>query len=138
MGSTFVLGCVAAGAVGAGGWVNVWSRIERGAVRRVEFSDKRNARARKIPPNHQLAFVSRLPACLVPRMASAELVTPPKLAARPPPFPACSRMTATRSTLSMASSAMRIFESISWGTEARPKRARNDYVSTQYRVTYVG
>ena len=112
IGSTFVFGCAGTGAVWAGGWLNVWSRIERGPLRRDEASDSRNARPINSPPHHQLILVSRLPACLVPRMASAELVTPPKLAAKPPPFPACSRMAATRITQSIASSVMRILESI--------------------------
>jgi hypothetical protein len=45
-------------------------------------------------------------------MASAELVTPPKLAANPPPFPACSKTAATRITLSMKRSVRRILEII--------------------------
>ena len=73
-----------AGAAAAGG-ANVWSSTERGARLRVDISVRTNERPRKMPPPHQLAFVNRLPACRVPRSELAELLTPPKVAAMPPP-----------------------------------------------------
>jgi hypothetical protein len=39
----------------------------------------------------------------VPSSESAELLTPPKLAARPPPFPLCKRMAAISTRLSRMS-----------------------------------
>jgi hypothetical protein len=65
-----------------------------------------------MPPHHQLAFVRRFPAARVPRIASAELLTPPKVAAMPPPLPAWSRMAATRSTASTNRIAIRMLYSI--------------------------
>ena len=80
-------GAVFAGVV-TGVGTNVWSRIDLGARLRVDASDNRNARPRNRPPQHQLAFVRRLPVCRVPRNELAELLTPPKDAAIPPPCPA--------------------------------------------------
>ena len=90
-GSTFAAPEGAFGAAvvtGAGGAVNVWSRIELGAERRDDVSDSTKAMPIKIPPHHQLSFVRRFPAWRVPMMESAELLAPPKLAASPPPLPA--------------------------------------------------
>jgi len=59
------------------------------------------ARSRKMPPAHQLTRVSRVPACLVPMKESDEELAPPKLAARPPPFPLWRRIAAPSIMLSM-------------------------------------
>jgi hypothetical protein len=59
------------------------------------------ASAMKIPPVHQLVLVSRLAACRVPTNESAEDAAPPKVAARPPPFPACRSTAAMSTRLSM-------------------------------------
>ncbi len=62
--------------------------------------ERTSDRNRKIAAPHQLVFVSRLPACRVPSSESAELLTPPKVAASPFPLPACSRMAVTSTMLS--------------------------------------
>jgi hypothetical protein len=93
-----------AGAVaGAVGCVNASSSTDFGARDRAMESDNTKERNRKIPPPHQLALVSRLPAWRVPRSESAELLTPPKLAASPLPLPLCSRMAAMSTRLSIMS-----------------------------------
>src|SRR6266702_4969911 len=84
----------------AGAFGKAWSSTDFGARPRDEASDSRNARPRKIPPHHQLAFVSRLPVWRVPRNELAELLTPPNDAAMPPPCPACISTAATRTKLS--------------------------------------
>jgi len=72
-----------------------------GARRCVDAIESTSDRNRNIAPPHQLAFVSRLPACRVPSRESAELLTPPNVAASPFPLPACSRMAVTSTRLSM-------------------------------------
>ncbi len=87
----------------AGAGVKAWSSTDFGARCRAEASERMNANARKMAPPHQLVFVSKLPAWRVPSSESAELLTPPKLAASPFPLPLCSRMAAISTKLSMIS-----------------------------------
>jgi len=92
--------------VGAGAVVEVpnpFSRTERGTEVCVDMICRTKLRARKIPPDHQLALVRRFPACLIPMNASGEELAPPKLAARPLPFPLCSRTAAMRTIQSRIS-----------------------------------
>ena len=91
------------GGVAAGVCVNPLSRIDVGALPRVDISCRKNARPRKRPPAHQAIFVSTLPACLVPMNESAAVETPPNEAASPPPFADCMRTAATRTRASMMS-----------------------------------
>ena len=94
----------AGGAVtGVAAFGKAWSSTDLGARPRVDAMDNKNARPRKIPPHHQLAFVSKLPVCLVPRNELAELLTPPNEAAIPPPCPACKSTAATSTRLSRTS-----------------------------------
>ena len=60
-----------------------------------------NERQRNRPPHHQLAFVNKFPVWRVPRKELAELLTPPNVAAMPPPCPAWSNTAAMRTRLSM-------------------------------------
>ena len=71
------------------------SRIDFGAAERVDISCRTKARKMKIPPAHQLVLVRRSPACREPSTAGDD-EAPPKLAARPPPLPDCSRTAAAR------------------------------------------
>ena len=80
-----------------------WSNTERGVDARVDMIDSTYARSSKVPPDHQLNRVSRLAACRMPTNASVEEAAPPKVAARPPPFPACKRTAATTTRLSRIS-----------------------------------
>jgi hypothetical protein len=65
------------------------------------------ARKRKIPPLHQVAFVKRLPVCREPKSELAELLTPPKVAARPWPWPLCRSTATIKTMLSMVRSTIR-------------------------------
>ena len=93
-----------AGAVaGTGGCVKASSSTDFGVRSRVDASESTKARKRKIAPPHQLVRVSRFPAWRVPSSESAELLTPPKVAASPPPFPLWRSMAAISTRLSMTS-----------------------------------
>src|SRR5436309_2919284 len=84
------------------------------------------ARARKIPPPHQLAFVNKFPACRVPKIVPEELLAPPKDAAIPPPCPACIRTTAIRTKLSMPRRTRRnVYIGYRVGGTACPSEARS-------------
>lgn len=75
------------------GWVlSAFSKTDLGARLRVDMICRTNASPRKTAPPHQLTLVSRFPACLTPISASGDELAPPKLAARPPPFPLWARM----------------------------------------------
>src|SRR5262245_19403791 len=93
--------------------------------------ESRNASAKKMPPHHQLAFVNRLPAWRVPRNELAELLTPPNVAAMPPPCPAWSSTAAMRTTLSITRRTSRRVYSIDGS------RVRLVNVSPKYHDTYV-
>ena len=91
------------GADGTAAGATILSSTDFGAAFREDISCSTKARPRKIPPHHQLAFVSRLPACRVPMTESEDEPAPPKLAASPPPFPDWSRMAAPSTTASRIS-----------------------------------
>jgi hypothetical protein len=57
------------------------SSTDVGTRGRAEAICRMKARKRKMPPPHQLAFVSRLPAWCEPRSESEEVEAPPKLVA---------------------------------------------------------
>jgi len=96
-----VLGTVVAGAVFAGR--APCSKTERGTPRPTVISDMRYAIPMKRPASHHVALVSRLAACRVPTNASVDEEVPPKLAAKPDPFPAWRRTTTTSSRLTRTS-----------------------------------
>ena len=90
-----------------GGGVTAWSSTDLGARVCADAICKTNAIPRKSAPDHQLIFVSRLPACRVPMNASGDELTPPKLAAMPVPLPLCNRIPATSTKLSRISTTRR-------------------------------
>jgi hypothetical protein len=92
---------VGGGAVLVGCVPKPLSRMDLGAVVLVDIIWSTNERKRNAPPPHQLALVSRLPACRMPMKASGEELAPPKLAASPPPFPLCRRIAPITTTQSM-------------------------------------
>ena len=100
-------------------------------ARRASTRSRARARGRgRSPPPHQLVLVSRLPAWRVPRSESAELLTPPKLAARPLPFPACSRMAVISTRLSMMSRTSRNVNMPRSGLEKRQGMLNLKYAGT--------
>jgi hypothetical protein len=92
-----------AGTLAPAGVPNLPSRTDLGTRDRVDMSCRMNARARKIPPDHQEIVVNRLPACRIPMNDSGDELAPPKLDAKPPPVPLCIKMAATRTRLSIMS-----------------------------------
>src|SRR5687768_17975607 len=76
-----------------------WSRTERDVTAREDISESTKPRRRNPPPRYQLDLVSTLPIWRVPKNESGDVPTPPNVAARPPPFPDCIRMTRTRKML---------------------------------------
>ena len=72
------------------------SSTDVGVRPRLAMIDKMKEMPMNSPPHHHDILVSRLPACRVPMNWSDEEEAPPKLAAIPPPFPLCRRMTVTR------------------------------------------
>ncbi len=86
----------AAGMAAGGGLANVSSRTDLGAWARVDMICSMNASPRKMPAHHHVALVRIVPAWRIPMNASGEELAPPKFAARPLPFPACSRIVAMR------------------------------------------
>src|SRR5688500_2335205 len=93
-----------------------------------------NARARNAPPSHQLALVSTLPAWRVPMMESEDELAPPKLAAMPPPFPACSSTTPMRSTASIIRMISRsVYIRSVWGLLVRQYRGYGRFIQVRER-----
>lgn len=98
---------IGGGAAFVGCVPNPFSKTDRGTEVCVDIICRTKDRPRKIPPDHQLILVRRFPAWRIPMNASGDELAPPKFAASPVPFPACSRMPAMRMTQSITSSVRR-------------------------------